>query len=201
MPIGDTTLQRLLDDACLGERQIYDQLLMRACERLGFLAKKRLKDFPALRRWVETDDVLQNAMLRLHRCLGETKPSTVKDFFGLAALQIRRELLDLQRHLLGPEGEVAKHHTDGAGKAADDEGGPLLNAAEDAELPVGWDRFNALMETLPADERAVVDCLFIHELTQEETAQVLSCSLRTVKRRWQEARIFLQRAIESGESQ
>lgn len=65
MPIGDTTLQRLLDDACLGGASGYDQLLMRACERLGFLAKKRLKDFPALRRWVETDDVLQNAMLRL----------------------------------------------------------------------------------------------------------------------------------------
>ena len=134
----------------MGQPDVYDQLLLRACERLGFLARKRLKDFPALRRWVETDDVLQNAMLRLHRCLGEMKPATVKDFFGLAALHIRRELLDLQRHLLGPEGEVAKHHTDGAGKAADDDGGPLLAAAEDAEVPVAWDRFYDLMESLPA---------------------------------------------------
>ncbi|MCZ2343381.1 MAG: hypothetical protein LC104_16550 [Bacteroidales bacterium] len=54
------------------------------------------------------------------------------------------------------------------------------------------------MEALPDDERAVVDCLFVNELTQEETAQVLSVSLRTVKRRWQSARILLQAAIERG---
>ena len=92
----------------------------------------------------------------------------------------------------------ANHHTDGHGKAADDEGGPLLTVADDAAMPVGWDRFHDLVEAFPADERAVVDCLFISDLTQEETAQVLGVSLRTVKRRWQSARIRLQAAIEGG---
>ncbi len=200
MHAGDTTLQRLLDDACLNQPDAYRELLLRACERLRLLARKRLKGFPALRRWVETDDVLQQAMLRLHRSLKEMKPATVKDFFALAALQTRRELHDLQRHHFGPEGDGANHHTDGAGKAADDEGGQLLAAAEDAEVPVGWDRLHELVESLPADEQAIVDLLFIHDLTQEEAAQVLNCSVRTVKRRWQEARIRLQRAIESGDN-
>lgn len=195
-PMHDTTLQQLLDKASFDQPELYDELLQRACERLRLLARKRLRGIPALRRWVETDDVLQQAILRLHRSLMEVKPPTVKDFFGLAALQIRRELLDLYRHFFGPEGEGANHHTDGAGKAADDEGGPLLKVAQDGDLPTGWDHLHDLIESLPQDEREVVDLLFVHELTQEEAAQLLGCSLRTVKRRWQSARISLQEAIE-----
>lgn len=66
MPAGDTTLQRLLDDACLGERQVYDQLLMRACERLGFLAKTAQVLGCSLRtvkrRWQEARILLQQAI-------------------------------------------------------------------------------------------------------------------------------------------
>ena len=60
------------------------QLLFRACDRLRVLAGKGLSGFPALRRWVETDDVLQQAMLRLHRSLQQVRPSTVSEFFALA---------------------------------------------------------------------------------------------------------------------
>ena len=194
--VNTTTLQRLLDDASLQRNEVYDELLLRACDRLRVLAGKGLRGFPALRRWVETDDILQQAMLRLHRSLQEVRPPTVGDFFALAGLQIRRELHDLHRHHFGPEGVGANHHTDGHGKWADDVNGPLLAVAEYAEMPVGWDRFHDLVETLPDEERAVVDCLFVSELTQEETAQVLGVSPRTVKRRWQSARIRLQAAIE-----
>ncbi len=198
MTANSTALQRLLDDASLGQDGVYEELLARACDRLRLLAGKALRGFPALRRWVETDDVLQQAMLRLHRALQQVRPSTVSEFFGLAGLQIRRELHDLHRHHFGPEGVGANHHTDGHGKAADDANGPILAVAENAEMPVGWDRFHELVEALPEDDRAVVDCLFVNDLTQEETAQVLGLSLRTVKRRWQSARIRLQAAIEQG---
>ena len=188
MTANTSALQRLLANASLGQDDLYDELLARACERLRVLARRRLRGFPALRRWVETDDVLQQAMLRLHRSLQRVRPSTVGEFFGLAGLQIRRELHDLHRQHFGPHGIAANHHTDS--------GSGLLNAADDGEMPVGWDRFHHLVEALPGDERAIVDCLFVSELTQEETAQVLAVSLRTIKRRWQSARIRLQAAIE-----
>jgi RNA polymerase sigma-70 factor (ECF subfamily) len=188
MTANTTALQKLLIDGTLGNDEVYEELLARACERLRVLARKRLRGFPALRRWVETDDVLQQAMLRLHRALQLVRPATVGAFFGLAGLQLRRELHDLHRHHFGTHGVAANHHTDS--------GSGLLNAADDAEMPVGWDRFHDLVEALPEDERAVVDYLFVNELTQEETAQVLAVSLRTVKRRWQSARIRLQAAIE-----
>lgn len=198
MAVNNSTLQRLLDDTSLQKAEVYAELLLRACDRLRVLTGKGLRQFPALRRWIETDDVLQQAMFRLHRALQQVHPSTVGDFFALAGLQIRRELHDLWRHHFGPQGVGANHHTDGRGKAADDVNGPLLGVADDAEMPVGWDRFHDLVESLPDAERAVVDCLFVSELTQEETAQVLGLSLRTVKRRWQSARIHLQAAIEEG---
>ncbi len=196
MTASDTTIQRLLNDASVQQDEAHGELLLRSCDRLRVLAGKGLRGFPALRRWVETDDVLQQAMLRLHRALQQVRPSTVGEFFGLAGLQIRRELHDLHRHHFGPEGVGANHHTDGHGKAADDANGPLLAVAGDVVMPVGWDRFHELVEALPEDERAVVDCLFVNDLTQEETAQVLGLSLRSVKRRWQSARIRLQAAIE-----
>ncbi len=201
MAANTTTLQRLLDDASLQKAEVYAELLLRACDRLRVLAGKWLRGFHGLQRWVETDDILQQALLRLHRSLQEVRPSTVGQFFALAGLQMRRELHDLHRHHFGTEGVGANHHTDGCGKAADDVNGPLLAVADGADMPVGWDRFHDLVESLPDDERAVVDCLFVSELTQEETAQVLDVSLRTVKRRWQSARIRLQEAIEQGDVQ
>jgi RNA polymerase sigma-70 factor (ECF subfamily) len=186
-----TALQRLLDATSTPSDVEFGELLLRSCERLRVLAQRKLRGFPALRRWVETDDVLQQAMLRLHRALQDVRPATVNEFFGLAALQIRRELHDLHRHHFGPQGVGANHHTDGDTR--------LPSVADDAEMPVGWDRLHELIEALPDDERAVVDCLFISDLTQEEAAQVLGVSLRTVKRRWQSARLRLGAAIERGE--
>src|SRR5213075_2855048 len=104
MAANTSTLQRLLDDASLLRDEVYAALLLRACDRLRVLAGKCLRGFPALRRWVETDDVLQQAMLRLHRALQQVRPSTVGEFFALAGLQIRRELHDLHRHHFGPQG-------------------------------------------------------------------------------------------------
>jgi RNA polymerase sigma factor (sigma-70 family) len=181
MNSSTTSLQRLLDDASFGKPQVYDELLRHACERLRLLARKRLHGFSDLRRWADTDDVLQQAMLRLHRCLAEVKPPTVAAFFGLAALQIRRELLDLSKSVFGPEGIGANHHTDGDGSIV----------TEQAVMPASWERFNELTESLPEDERQVVELLFIHEMTQEEAASVLGVSLRTVKRRWLAARLRL----------
>ena len=192
-PVNSTTtaMQRLLDAPSLTNEGVFNELLLRASERLRVLARRKLRGFPALRRWVETDDVLQQSMLRLYRALKQVRPATVGEFFGLAGLQIRRELHDLHRHHFGPHGVGANHQTDGESR--------LPAVAEDTEMPVGWDRLHQMIEALPDEERAVVDLLFVSELTQEEAAQVLGVSLRTVKRRWQSARLRLGAAIEREE--
>jgi RNA polymerase sigma-70 factor (ECF subfamily) len=109
---------------------------------------------------------------------------------------IRRTLLDLAKHHLGPHGQAAHHHTDG--QPADEEGGALHKQADAADEPddlESWSAFHAQVGALPDEEREVVGLLFYEGLTQDEAAHVLGVSLRTVKRRWQSARCRLHEAL------
>jgi RNA polymerase sigma factor (sigma-70 family) len=120
---------------------------------------------------------------------------SVRHFFNLAAVQVRRELLDLARHHFGPEGGGANHHTDG--QPADDEGGTLHQNAEEPDDLAGWSEFHAQVEKLSEDEQEVVNLLYYEGLTQEEAAKVLGISFRTLKRRWQAAKVNLYEALKS----
>lgn len=197
MPSTDSHLQALLGAANSGDDRAYKELLNHACDRLLKLTRKMLRGYPDLRRWTQTDDVCQNAVLRLHRALSEVKPASVRHFFNLAAVQIRRELLDLGKHFFGPEGQGTKHHTDGL--PADDDGGSI-HRQEDAAGPpeslVAWSEFHEQIDKLPDEEREVFDLLWFQGLSQDEAASVLGISLRTVKRRWQSARLSLFEALD-----
>ena len=99
--------------------------------------------------------MFQQAMFRLHRALSEVKPESVRHFFNLAAVMIRRTLLDLAKHHLGPHGQGTKHHTDG--QPADDEGGAIHDRAEQPEDLEAWSAFHAQVEALPDEEKEVVE--------------------------------------------
>src|SRR5688500_16433430 len=75
-------------------RQARDELIRHACARLEELTRRMLRHYPRLRRWEQTADVLQNALLRLHRSLETVRPGSAGQFYGLAATHIRRELID-----------------------------------------------------------------------------------------------------------
>src|SRR5262245_57545794 len=94
----------LLTRARDGHDDARDDLIRRVQQRLEHLTRKMLRGFPAVQRWEDTGDVLQNALIRLARALEAVNPTTTREFFGLAAEQIRRELLDLARHYRGPHG-------------------------------------------------------------------------------------------------
>lgn len=79
----------------------------------------------SLRRWEQSDDVLQEALLRLHRALADLKPTTAAEFFALASLQIRRVPIDLSRKHYGALGKGRRHASDG--------GNAVVAVAEPAE--------------------------------------------------------------------
>ncbi len=197
-------LQRQLDEIRAGDAAAADALMRHAYERLRKLTRRMLANYPAVHRWEQTDDVLQNAAIRLDRSVREVKPDSVRAFFGLAALQIRRVLIDLARHHGGPEGRGAHHATVGAGGAGADEArGDFFNRqpgeADDGLTLMQWCEFHEAAGNLPDDEREVFDQVWYHGLSQGEAAQVLGVSLRTVNRRWQSARVKLYEALR-GES-
>jgi RNA polymerase sigma-70 factor (ECF subfamily) len=180
-------LQQLLPRAIAGEEAAVDALLRHCSDRLTVLTRRMLGDFQRVRRWVETDDVLQNALVRLLGALKSVQPRTSRDFLALASVQIRRELIDLARHYYGPEGIGANHASHApAGSNLSGGRGPADDGREPA-TPVQWAELHELVDGLPAEEREVVGLLFYQGLTQAEAADVLNVSLRTVQRRWHEA--------------
>src|SRR5438309_1494875 len=96
-------IQGCLDRLRAGDAAARDELLRRACGRLELLTRRMLRGFPGVHRWEQTDDVLQNALVRLLRALKEIQPATTRDFLALSTKQIRRELIDLARHYFGPQ--------------------------------------------------------------------------------------------------
>src|SRR5436190_7445893 len=84
-----------------GDVTAADDLLRAIGPRLEHLAHKMLRGFPVVRGWTETADVLQGSLLRLLTTLRRLRPNSTRDFFNLAAVHIRRELLDLARHFRG----------------------------------------------------------------------------------------------------
>jgi RNA polymerase sigma factor (sigma-70 family) len=191
-------IQGWLDRLQAGDESARKELLNGACERLTRLTRKMLKGYPRLKRWEQTDDVLQNALMRLYRSLGEVRPATAADFYRLAALNIRRELLDLAKHYYGPQGRGTKHASVDQGPQAE---GETPAACEPPDVTSGpdrlaaWTEFHRQIERLPDEEREIFDLLWYQGLSQAEAASLLNVSERTVKRRWQSARLRLHEAL------
>jgi len=158
-----------------------------------------LQRYPQVKRWEETDDILQAALMRLHRSLKEVHPQTTREFYGLAATQIRRSLIDLVRHHYGPQGQGAHHHSQGGGKAADDSGGILANAAERSNEPDAlqdWVVFHEAIDNLPDDEQEVFTLIWYGGLMRKDVAVLLGIADKTVMRRFHRARLKLQEQLE-----
>jgi RNA polymerase sigma-70 factor (ECF subfamily) len=188
-PTANTVqLQRWLERLRAGDASARDELLRAVGTRLEQLARKMLQRFPNVQRWAETNDVLQNSMLRLLRSLEKVEPSSMRDFYNLAAGLMRSELLSLARHFAR-----ANRH----------EGGPLGEAdleppapADDAAELERWTRFHEACAGLPVEEREVVGLIFYHGWEQADVAQWFSVSVRTVQRRWQSAMVKLHHVLQ-----
>ncbi len=180
LPLNSVMLQRCIDRWQAGDRTAADELLRAAGTRLERLARRMCRSFPNVRERTEVGDVLQNSMIRLLRTLRSMRPKTTRDFFNLAAVHIRRELLDLARHYRGKRwvaidvlGEDEPHHVPRTEPAAP--------TADDFDL---WARFHEAVDRLPTDEREVVGLVFYHGWTQGRIADLFQVDERTIRRRW-----------------
>jgi RNA polymerase sigma-70 factor (ECF subfamily) len=199
--MADTTnvqLQGWLARLHAGDPTAKAELVARAQDRLRRLTHKVLGDFARVRRYHDTDDVLQNSLIRLLRRLDACPPGTPAELFALAAREIRRELLDLARQAYGPLGpghnEVSPPAAGGADTGPPPAADPGQSTYDPGRLSV-WGDFHAHAERLPEDERAVFDLMWYHGLTRAEAAAVLGVSEATAKRRWLAARVRLQSAL------
>jgi RNA polymerase sigma-70 factor (ECF subfamily) len=175
-----------------GDRSAADTLFLAVERRLEHLAHRMLRNFPRVRIGADSNDVLQNALIRLFQTLKSVAPSSTREFYNLAAMHIRRELIDMTRRFRGPKHSTVRHSHEVRGHRNDqDSGSDFLERApspeegpDEMEL---WRRFHEAVEELPADEREVVSLTFYHGWTRPEIARLLQVSDKTVRRKWSSA--------------
>ena len=177
-------IQTWIDRMQAGDTTARGELIGFAADRLHRLTRKMLKGYPRVKRWELTDDVMQNAVLRLWKALAKVTPSSARHFFALATVQIRRELIDLSRRYYGPEGMAAKHesHVQGDNSASMPEAGKADSKLDPRRLAERAE-VHERVDSLPVEEREVIDLLYYQGLTQAEAAAVLDISEATLKRR------------------
>jgi RNA polymerase sigma-70 factor (ECF subfamily) len=178
-----------------GDCAATDELFRHLGDRLVRLANKMLRSFPAVRRWEQTQDVLQNASLRLLRALQIVRPDSTRNFFALASKHLRYELLDLKRHYRAVN---ALHQTNGKADNSVASAHEPPDAAPSWDELEEWGEFHRKIDELPKEEREVVDLHFYQGLTKAEVAELLGVHVLTIHRLWNSALQSLRRVDKPG---
>jgi len=182
---GDGEITALLLAWRAGDKSAYDRLFPLMYEELHRIAHRQLAGERA-DHTLNTTALLHEAYLKL---VDQTRAvwTDRSHFFAVAAAIMRRILVDhARRYSAAKRGSTPRHIS-----LSDD----LLPAEERAETLVALDE--ALSELARIDERLsrVVECRFFAGLTEEETAQTLGVTARTVRRDWIKAKGWLHRAL------
>ena len=180
MPDNNTTaaVQRYLE-ALAGEEadeQIIRSLLDQSAHRLHHLCVSYLyRSYPRLTRPplnLQADELLGAVVERLLKALNEARPTTVRQFMGLAGQHMRWELNDLARRLDRQPAPVEL-----------DEGLVPAPACSSTGLSPDGHRMLEAIDSLPEDERETFDLVRIQGITHGEAAELLGVSVKTVQRR------------------
>ncbi|HEX5075393.1 MAG TPA: ECF-type sigma factor [Gemmatimonadaceae bacterium] len=181
----DTPDVDVLRELRSGRRDSLDRLMPVVYEQLRVIASRQL----TLRKGggtLSTTGLIHEAYLKL---VDQSRVAwrDRSHFFALASVAMRHVLVDRARARLAQKREGGLRRV-----TLDDE---QLDADDQAELMVDLnDAIDKLAATEPRLAR-VVECRFFGGLTEEETAEVLEVTARTVQRDWAKARMLLRRAI------
>lgn len=190
-------IQACLDKLSAGDPTAKDSLLAIAYDRLEHRARQMLAGFQLLKGSYETNDVLHEAYIGLHKSLDAIHPENPRQFLGLVALHIRRKLIDLYRHCRGPESYEANRATN-AFRGTDGVVRHYVDQYPDTGADTGDSRWVRLLEevsTLNTEDQELFGFRFINGMTHIQIAAQLAVSEKTVIRRWNAVKAELQRRL------
>ncbi len=148
-----------------------------------------LADFPDVHRWDQTDDVFQQAALKLFKSLQEVRPESRRHLENLAALQVRRTLIELGRKYAARATMNQQRWTPSRRNA----GGSVLENApagieSDPQKLIEWVELHEQIDRLSNEDREVFQLIWYREFHKDDVASLLNVDVRTVQRRWRSAR-------------
>ncbi len=166
-----------------GKKEALGQLMPLVCDDLRTMAQRYMRQEQGV---TLQPTALVNEVFLKFLNIRQTTWKNAKHFFGFAAMTMRRILVDHAR------GRQALKR--GEGTATVPIGDLVLGAELPADIIALNDALSDLARLEPRQAR-VVDLRYIVGLTVEEAAAVLGISVATVKRDWDNARLWLQREV------
>jgi len=174
----------------LGESDDFagDELLQSFESQFRVLASRMLSEFPVVKRWEQTDDIIQASLMNVHRHLRSAEIQSELHRRRLAARVIRHQLLDLARHYRNKSSHAANHESTE---------GRIPPTSSPAETPglQEWAEFHQRVGELPARLRDSFELIWYGGLSHAETASNLGINQRQCQRRWREAKIEVARGL------
>ena len=179
-----TSITELLDDLRGGRREAFDQILPLVYQELRRAARRELAVRPS--DTLSTTALVHELYLKFSRAQ-RTDWRNRSHFLSVAAVAMRHILVDRARR-----------------RTADKRGGPQRQVTLDDNLIAADSQAESLLELHEAlDQLAlldprlarVVECRFFGGMTEQETADALRVTERTVRRDWIKARGLLYQAL------
>ena len=185
MPEGSTEVTQLLNEMAHGDRAAaLDKLFPIVYSELRILAGSIFRNERA-DQTLQPTALLHEAYLRLVDARVSAFEGR-RQFFGLAAMVMRRILVDHARERRANKRGGGHHIT-----LTDDIAVSPGNAIDAVDLGQALDR----LESLDPELCRVFEIRFFAGCSVEETAELLAVSTPTVKRRWSAARAWLAREL------
>ncbi len=203
MTQGETArIHRWLSRLQSGDQGALNELIIHFERRLRALTRRMIKDYPLVHMCEQTDDVYQNAVLRLGRALKAVTPLSTRELLRLSATQVRRELLNLARfYRARPDllQRAAPPHTATSMSMAIDSNLPdelpERHVEDDVHLLDQWTRFHEAAASLPEPRREVFDLIWYHGMAVKDVSEIQQVDPRTVRNRWNSARMTIYDAL------
>jgi len=183
-------ITRLLAAARQGDGSATQRLITLVYDELRAMARRELRHWRQ-GQTITTTALVHEAYLRLVDT-GAATWEARSHFFSGAALAMRHILVDAARR------RVAKKRGGEEVRIAFDElrlGGEKRDVEARAVEVLAIDRALTSLSALDARLSQLIELRFFAGLTEEETAEVMGTSERTVRRDWRKARSFLFQAL------
>lgn len=200
---ADARVARALERFSSGDPNAKNDLLTLALGQIERMSRKHLHagtTYEGVRRWEQTDDVVQGVLERVSRALDRHDITSPKAFFTLAANHVHWELKTLRDKYLRQKSIASRHETD-TPPITDDvsrlAAGRIANAAAPPDRFAEMSRLLDSVEKLTAADREMIDLVLFLGLTQQQAADHLGIGLATFKRRYIEARLRLEQGMPS----